>query len=794
MLIFLNAFDVEEESLDSVVNQAKVSRFTVDFITSIRATTVSLGMYPPGSKTIANAVEKVSNNLQKVLEMQSSITFSEVNGLLLVDGQQLDERDRKRAPVIDFTTSLIERNIQSLTFKKKTSAEELINFLVLLSKKPNELKELGSLPALLEEKGIANINLNERIYVATTQEEEENRKHQEQLLAKMLSDDMGDDVDTSELLEMMGDTEEFSDILKSMIVAHADVDEQERSQAGGEEDIIAVKAQKLIDVMARGYYMTMQIADEGQKEVFKDSLAEAVAEFEPEVIGSVLYNERQNPTDFSKLEIEQNVFDHLDSGEVLDLTQYVIEEVSNLKQNAGRMSPEERQVKIAAIKDLVKTLINTNMERSHFPEMIEKLQGAGLIKESVAEQLVERAETAAPSEDTRAPKSFLNNDGTVNREALDRVMEMYDRLTVGDIASVTAGLKEIVAEVIFHPNLDRLVDIMVRKMEEQLEFNSVYKSISDFLEHAARELIFNEGYETATKISTLFKSHCSEDAQRNHDQKLRAQSALDMVASEEVIRMLLTVYQHGEPDMLEKVSKLISQMGNRMLNALLELLKSSEDRKVRRKILDLLSNMGGDVLESVRMELGAAGNPWYVHRNMLVLLEEIGNQDHAEWVVPLVSNEDPRVRKEAAKALAALDPNEAADIIRPLISDSDLGVKRIAISLLGVLKDTESIPMMADFISKRTIAQVEEDDGLQIDAITAMSKIGDRSVVPYLLTALKKEGIFSKNRTKNPEVRARACFALAAFQYPEVEKAIKAASKDGQSAVAEAAKSVLSRF
>ena len=63
--------------------------------------------------------------------------------------------------------SLIERNIQSLTFNRQATPHELIRLLVLIAKKPQEIADGGPLDQQLKADGIENITLNSRIFVAT---------------------------------------------------------------------------------------------------------------------------------------------------------------------------------------------------------------------------------------------------------------------------------------------------------------------------------------------------------------------------------------------------------------------------------------------------------------------------------------------------------------------------------------------------------------------------------------------------------------------------------------------------
>jgi len=792
MRFFRNAVDSDDVGLPSAVTQAKLSRYVVDFITSMRATVVSLGMYPPHSKTIANAIEKVSKNLSNVLEMQPTITFSEVNGLLLIEGEQLDERDRKKAPVIDFLTSLIERKIQSLTFDIKATPEELVAFLVIMSKKPKELKVLGPLDEQMIAQNVKNIQLNERIYVASTQEEQEAMDRRERLLAKFLSDEVGTtDINDDEISDLLVDKDQLDTMLKKMVV---DEEEGDSDGFGDRKEYVAMKAEKLNKIMVRSYYMLKAIPDEEQRTVFKDSLATTVAEQDHDVIGRVLLNEQRNPTELSKLDLTQMLFDKMDAEKSIGVTNYTIEEVKEVKTKLHNFPPEERAARVNAIKKMVKLIINDSTSRDFFGQIIELMKMSGLVKPELAKQLQARAAEAQEGAQASEAGSLINEDGSVNQEILNKSIRLFDKIPSESISGVLSSLSEVIGEVVFHSDVNVLIEKIISRMSKEYDFSPIYQSCTDFLEKLCKELIFNEDYTQAINIINAFQSHADPEAERHNEQKKRALKAIEVIASEDVNRMLLTVYQHGEEEAKHNVAQLIVRMGQRMQLALLDLLKTSEDRGLRRNIINLMQKMGKEILPLIQTELNTSSNQWYVHRNMVMLLAEVGSSEHVEWLNQLLSHEEARVRRETVKALVKLDPEHSVEYVRNMMVDKDMQVKRFAMGLLGTLKDVQSIPEIKKYIEKQTIAKIELEEEVQLDAVNALGKMGNESVVPCLIEALKKEGMFSKLRTKTPLIRSRIIFALANYQTPEVAKAIKAAAKDKSDDVREAAKSVMTRM
>ena len=771
-----------------------VSHYVVDFVTAIRATVVSLEMYPPGSKTIANAVEKVSGHLQHVLDEKPTMTLAEVNNLLLVDAEPLDERDRKKTPIIDFTVALIERGIQSITFTRDTTPTELVEFLVLISKKPKDFKELGNLQDLLAKKNIKGIQLNQRVYLATSQEEIEEQKRQEALLNRLLMQN-GDtelkDEDQSALEDALRNRTRLTESLKKLGV---DIDSEVDSRIRDPYDAIVEKARRLSEVLSRGFTLMNDLDDEHLRDNFLDGLVNMLSEKEPAVLEHLFYEERMEPSIISEMGIEPPLFLEMSEDRVTSYTEAIFEELREVRENFSVFEPEERQAHVDAIRGTVKSLVQNTMNREFFPSVIDMLEEAGLIKADAAAQLLEQASGVPKVQEAVRQVNLTNTDGTIDHDSLDFAIEQFDTLSAEALNSVLTGFLDIMGEVLMHPKLNILVEKLALRMGQESDFSGVYKACADFAERFAKELIFNELYPAADRLLQLFAAHAAPEPPRHVEQRRRAVLALETIASEDVSRLLVTVYQHGEPLAQQQVGQMMLKMGPRMIGVLFDLLKTTEDRKLRRSLLDLLVGLGPALLTIIQEELPKGDNPWYLTRNLLVLVQEVGTAAQAEWVVPFLGSADVRVRKEAAKTLMTIDPSAARETLRRQLYDKDQAIKRHAISSLGQMKDVESIGVLAALINKRSIAQVEEDEEVQVDVVGALGRMGEATVVPYLIEALRKEGMFSKLRTKTPTIRARACFSLASFKGPEVITELKRAAKDGQSAVADAAKTVLNSW
>jgi HEAT repeat protein len=171
---------------------------------------------------------------------------------------------------------------------------------------------------------------------------------------------------------------------------------------------------------------------------------------------------------------------------------------------------------------------------------------------------------------------------------------------------------------------------------------------------------------------------------------------------------------------------------------------------------------------------------------------------------------DPRVREAALGALARLGALTAADVVAAL-DDGPVTVRRRAVdaavsvrgpgsrsvlpaALTRALEDPDPLVVVgaAWFLSERRhraavpalaqLGRTHEDVRCREAAVAALGAIGDPAGLPAVLHAARED---------RPTVRRRATVALAGFDDPRVEPALRAAAQDRDWQVRQAAEELL---
>ena len=138
-----------------------------------------------------------------------------------------------------------------------------------------------------------------------------------------------------------------------------------------------------------------------------------------------------------------------------------------------------------------------------------------------------------------------------------------------------------------------------------------------------------------------------------------------------------------------------------------------------------------------------------------------------------VNDTDPQVRIRVAELAATFN---TFDLV-PLLNDKDSQVVEMAAWACG-----EHESAREEIMNELNRLALQHDDPLVREAaVAALGAIGDESGLPAILSACQDK----------PAIRRRAVLALAPFDSPEVEKALKTALEDRDWQVRQAAEDLL---
>lgn len=155
--------------------------------------------------------------------------------------------------------------------------------------------------------------------------------------------------------------------------------------------------------------------------------------------------------------------------------------------------------------------------------------------------------------------------------------------------------------------------------------------------------------------------------------ELPAQEIWERLASVPVVQRLLV-----QDDLdLAALERVLERLGAAAAEPMLDSLEGAENLTLRRRLLSRLGEMGESLGPLIAKRL--PGKPWYVQRNLLLLMGAITSWPPDFSPLPYVRHPDARVRREAYKLLLMRSESRVSAVTTAL-ADADPGIVRLGLT------------------------------------------------------------------------------------------------------------------
>jgi HEAT repeat protein len=230
---------------------------------------------------------------------------------------------------------------------------------------------------------------------------------------------------------------------------------------------------------------------------------------------------------------------------------------------------------------------------------------------------------------------------------------------------------------------------------------------------------------------------------------------------------------------------------------------SDADAIVREAAVAALCCMDAD--EVARALLTLVEDPMFPRRTALTIVCANPHVAHLDFILACLSDPGPAVRRAAAEALARQPTVDVVGTIEPLLRDPDVDVRRAVVRILGGLRSRR--------VRQLLTSQAETDRETLVDAVQALGKLSDTTVVPFLAAIFEREDHavklavidamkemrdaatepFLAQQLGNPDpgLRRAAVFALGAMRSPTAIRQLVPVARDPDETVRAAVVTVL---
>lgn len=258
-----------------------------------------------------------------------------------------------------------------------------------------------------------------------------------------------------------------------------------------------------------------------------------------------------------------------------------------------------------------------------------------------------------------------------------------------------------------------------------------------------------------------------------------ADEVLGRAATPQRLSGLIASLQSASPDNADRLGRFLQRMRTCAYPMFLEILATSDDRGVRKLVLDLLRVTGGIPTEHLLPLM--SDQRWYVVRNAVQLATDSGDVGLVDQLERLLHHPDARVRREVIRSLDSFAEKRSLPLLLDALDDEDSPVRILAVRSLGRVGDARQFPLVLGQVESH---EFESRSPEEIEAfLLTLALLGGQRAVGTL-NRFWRHRVFG---THPMALRLVAIQALGAVRSDEATKALAEAARSSEAPIQRAA-------
>ena len=236
-----------------------------------------------------------------------------------------------------------------------------------------------------------------------------------------------------------------------------------------------------------------------------------------------------------------------------------------------------------------------------------------------------------------------------------------------------------------------------------------------------------------------------------------------------------------------RFERLCHAIGTPLVAPLAEALSAEQDSRSRRRLRDVLVGFGAQGRDVVQQLMSAPN--WEVRRTAAFLLREFGGSEGLRELIPLLTDSEPLVQREAIQGLMLNGSDEAAVILLNALQGSSGRARQTLVQELAGIRDAKAAPLLCYLV--RTLKRSAFPQVYR-SAIESLGTLADPASVDALKEALHRGEWWAPIRTRR--LRAAAATALRRIGTAPAIEALRTVSTSGSRGARAAARAELAQL
>ena len=726
------------------VLDADVAQRIADFARAFKAAARAVSLYPsahPAIRTTLGRLAEISGGLTS----NGAFTIEVRPNAIAVGGASAARPD----PAIGELSDLLRRQlVGTLTMNAGADVESWHALLRLLSRPADDVRADGGIAALWATAGGPSLEIVEIDYADVLREKQGNAAFVDRLVAAALGADLElDESGMRMLLDVVGDPARLASLMEQL--------EKRTENAPG-----SVRVGAFINLL-RGLAEYVGRTNPAQLDQTLRQVGQVAGRLSAEAMLELLVRRAQPEAMAGNVDVVSAMVHRMSDGAVAQfVSNSIIAEhgaTDRLAQAFQTLVPDsDRQRQLIALAE---------------PDVAASELG----QEAAFQELWQKVETMLTSyqDDRFVSAAYARELSGARAKATDV------EATSDDPPERIAGWVATVSDTALR-NLDQLLlGDLLRLEEDGARWRDVAETVVTHVEGLVRVGYSAPALQLAESIAA--------EGRRLPARQEPARRALDRFGRGTLVRLAGKELRTTDDATFQRLKALSHAVGSGVIPPLAEALSAEQDARARRRLRDILVEFGAAGRESAQQLMNAAN--WEVRRTAAFLLREFGGADGLRELVPLLTDAEPLVQREAIQAIVLNGTDAAAQILIQTLGSATGRPRATLITELGSMRDERAAPLFCYLVRH---LDRKAFPAVYAGAVDALGTFGGPDAVDALRDALQQGHWLAPFRTRR--TRAAAARALGKIGTAPARAALQDASVNGPWGARAAARAELKRL
>jgi len=665
-----------------------------EFSRVCKAAARAVSLYPGGHPAIAVSLSRLEQATAKLTDAGPYKVQVTSDGLL-IDGARMPKPD----PAVSELATLLHRHLIGwLTVNTSATAESWRTLLLLLARSPEEVRADGGMGKLWTTAGGPSIEIGEIDYAEVLREKEGLAATIDSIIEAAMSGPTltADDAAMRALIEIIQDPAKLEQLMQSLEATAA------RSPQG-----VELQTAALLNIV-RGLVDYVGRTDAQQLNTIFEQVGRGARHLSVEAMIALLAERKRPEAMAGSVNVVSALIESMSDASVAGfVADAVVAErgASERLAHAFRaLVPEfDRQRQLLALaRDEVAA---SEMAREQDPEDFKGLWNG------VEQMLTSYTDARYVSEDYARELSHA------------RTLPVdVERVSDDPPERIAAWLSTVSDAALRSLDQDLLTDLLHIETDP-----SRWRDIVDTVVTHADDLVRVGHFDQAWRlVETVIAQGQPSPFRRPH-----AAAALDRFARGSLMKHVAPHLRVADEEHYEQFKHVCHAIGPSIIAPLAEVLATEQDGRARKRLRDLLVGFGTRGADAVRPLLNAQS--WEVRRTAAFLMREFGGAEGLKELVPLLTDSEPLVQREAVQGLMLNGSKEAAVILMNALTATKGQARETLLGEVLKMRDQRAAPLYGYLVKEMDRGRFPQ---LYLTAIEALGSFGGGDAIDALKVAL----------------------------------------------------------